>query len=971
MRKNTSNIVTWLLAVLLFSNVGSLSASDNHTAQLDPALSALLSAQAQEQSISAIVILKDQVNVRAITARTRVERQRLVIQALRRKADDTQADLRAWLKQRRKEGKVQSLSPLWIQNAILVKAHGSVIAELSKRAEVARIALDAVIQGPEQLPHSTQASAVQQNLSVIDATALWDAGFRGQGIVIASMDTGVDYTHPDLATRWRGGSNSWYDPYGQHPTTPIDLNGHGTWTMGAMVGGNASGTAIGVAPEAQWIAVKIFNDGGSATVSGIHQGFQWLLDPDDNPLTADAPRVVNNSWTFSSPGCNLEFELDLQSLIAAGITPVFAAGNFGPADWSSASPANNPSAFAVGATDNNDVIYPYSSRGPTSCGLSGQTTYPAVVAPGTNILTTDLYGLYYEPSGTSLAAPHVTGALALLLSARPELTVEQQKTALTSTAVDLGAAGADNTFGAGRIDILAAYTAIAGGTLPTPTPMVEPTSTPTPTDTTEPTYTPTSTEEPTSTPTATETATATATSTPMPTDTPTWTATPTATASPTATPTPSATATPTPTQPGGSNNTGWVSPSAQAAQTGGDGNGFQTSPTGAFADGSTVATDTNSGTNTSTSCSNTGKDRHAYFNYPLSIPAGSSITGIEVRLDARVDSATGTRQMCVEVSWNNGATWTAVKISGALSTTEASYILGSATDTWGRAWSASELTSANFRVRITNVSNSTSRDFFLDWAPVRVTYTGGGATTTPTPIDVTQTPTPTPTGLSPTSTPPPTATATPSSDAIFADGFEAGNFSAWSTAVTGGGRLSVSTSAALNGTQGMQALIDSTTPIYVADTRPAAEATYHARFYFSPNGVTIGTGQSHYLLIGRSAAGAEVFRVQIQKASGNYQVRGQIRMNSGSYLTTNWYTISNASHAIEIAWQAASSSTAADGSFSLWLDGSLKQTRSGIANGTYRLEAIQLGPAGGLASGISGAEYYDAFASTRNTYIGP
>ncbi|HLF25874.1 MAG TPA: cellulase family glycosylhydrolase [Anaerolineae bacterium] len=221
---------------------------------------------------------------------------------------------------------------------------------------------------------------------------------------------------------------------------------------------------------------------------------------------------------------------------------------------------------------------------------------------------------------------------------------------------------------------------------------------------------------------------------------------------PTPTPTPTGvTSTPTPTQPSGSNNTGWVSPSNQAAQTGGDGNGFQTSPTSAFADGGTsIATDTNSGTSTSTSCTSTAKDRHAYFNYPLSIPGGSTITGIEVRLDARVDSASGTRQMCVAVSWNNGATWTALKTSAALGTAEATYILGSASDTWGRAWTTGELTSANFRVRITNVSNSTSRDFFLDWAPVRVTYTGGGG--------VTNTPTPTPTiGPSPTPTPTPTS----------------------------------------------------------------------------------------------------------------------------------------------------------------------------------------------------------------------
>jgi subtilisin family serine protease len=328
----------------------------------------------------------------------------------------------------------------------------------------------------------------EQNLQVVNTPSLWSLGYEGQGIVVANMDTGVSYTHPDLNEQWRGGSNSWYDPYGQHPTTPTDVNGHGTWTMGVMVGRDAGGTSIGMAPQASWIAVKIFNDKNVATTSAIHLGFQWLLNPDGNLQTSDAPDVVNNSWTMSAPGCDLSFEPDLQALVAAGITPVFAAGNYGPGGSTSASPANNPSAFAVGATDDNDAIYWLSSRGPNSCGQAS-TTYPAVVAPGVDIRSSDLYGLYYSSTGTSLAAPHVSGAIALLLNAFPGLSVADLRAALTASAYDLGSAGPDNTFGSGRIDVLAAYDFIASGNIPTPTPTATPTVTPTDTPTPTPTAT--------------------------------------------------------------------------------------------------------------------------------------------------------------------------------------------------------------------------------------------------------------------------------------------------------------------------------------------------------------------------------------------------------------------------------------------------------------------------------------------------
>jgi WD40 repeat protein len=173
-------------------------------------------------------------------------------------------------------------------------------------------------------------------------------------------------------------------------------------------------------------------------------------------------------------------------------------------------------------------------------------------------------------------------------------------------------------------------------------------------------------------------------------------------------------------------NTGLLSPTANAAVTtsAGDNNGFQTTATNAYADGGGVAVDTNSGNTTSTSCTNAGKDKHIYRNYNVNIPAGAAIKGIEVRLDARVDATllVAASQMCVQISWDGGTSWTATQATANLTTTEASYILGSGTNTWGRTWAVSEFSNTNFLVRIINNSSNTARDFSLDWAAVRVTY---------------------------------------------------------------------------------------------------------------------------------------------------------------------------------------------------------------------------------------------------------
>jgi hypothetical protein len=178
--------------------------------------------------------------------------------------------------------------------------------------------------------------------------------------------------------------------------------------------------------------------------------------------------------------------------------------------------------------------------------------------------------------------------------------------------------------------------------------------------------------------------------------------------------------TPTPTPP--PTSTGLMSPTTNASQSGGDNNGFQTNPGNAHANDGLFAVDTNSGSNSNTSCTNNGKDKHRYYNYNFSIPGGATIQGIEVRLDARVDSTAGAPKMCVQLSWNGGTSWTTAKSTTTLSTAEQSFTLGSATDTWGRAWTTAELSNANFRVRIINVASNTSRDFSLDWAAVNVYY---------------------------------------------------------------------------------------------------------------------------------------------------------------------------------------------------------------------------------------------------------
>jgi len=247
------------------------------------------------------------------------------------------------------------------------------------------------------------------------------------------------------------------------------------------------------------------------------------------------------------------------------------------------------------------------------------------------------------------------------------------------------------------------------------------------------------------------------------------------------------------------------------------------------------------------------------------------------------------------------------------------------------------------------------------WVDVIFTSQGG---VVPTPqFTATNTPIPSPT---------PTATSTPSSDLIFADGFESGNLSAWSSSSTNNGALLASSASALNGTgYGLEARITSNTEMYVSDTTPNTENQYRARFYFDPNSITMSNGNAHYILLGYYGSSTQAIRLELRYYALNYQIRASVRTDSGTYRTTSWFTISDAPHYIEINWVASTAAGANNGSLSLWIDGVSRASLNLVDNDTQRIDMIRLGPVSGLDTGTRGTYYFDQFQSNRQLYIGP
>jgi sugar lactone lactonase YvrE len=243
-------------------------------------------------------------------------------------------------------------------------------------------------------------------------------------------------------------------------------------------------------------------------------------------------------------------------------------------------------------------------------------------------------------------------------------------------------------------------------------------------------------------------------------------------------------------------------------------------------------------------------------------------------------------------------------------------------------------------------------------------------TGTPTSIATsTNTPTPGP-SFTPTNTntPAPTFTATPTSavaDLIFKDGFESGDFSAWSANSNNGGSLSVSAGAALQGNYGLQAAFTNTTNMLVRNDSPTAETRYRARFYFNPNSISMATGDNITVFQGLDAGGNIVLSIQFNRSSTGYQLRARSHDSElAVFVNTPYVTISNAVHTVEVDWGN-------DGHLTFWIDGGQQANLTGINNSIYKIETIRLGAPNMSLTGTSGSFYIDAFESRRFTYIGP
>jgi serine protease AprX len=440
-----------------------------------------------------LVVLAEQADLSAAGALpTRQAKGRYVYETLQQTAQRTQAPLLAWLQ-------AQGIPhrSFYIVNLVWVKGDASVVKALAKRPEVARLEANPAIANSLHAAVSAAAAApngVESNLSYVHADDVWALGFTGQGIVIGGQDTGYQWDHPALKPHYRGWNGAtaahdynWHDSihvsYGDCPgnsAVPCDDYGHGTHTLGTALGDDGAGNQIGMAPGARWIGCRNMNEGVGTPASYL-ECFEFFLAPypvagtpaQGNPDLA--PDVTNNSWGCpSSEGCaagTLQAAVEAQR--AAGIFTVVSAGNRG-SDCNSVvdPPAIYDAAYTVGAlTKGTDDIAGLSSRGPVTID-SSQRRKPDIAAPGTSIRSSVSISMtpsgYSIMSGTSMAVPHVVGAVALLWSAHPELRgqIDQTEAVLNYSAHDLysGACGAsaipNNTYGYGRLDVLAAVAGV-------------------------------------------------------------------------------------------------------------------------------------------------------------------------------------------------------------------------------------------------------------------------------------------------------------------------------------------------------------------------------------------------------------------------------------------------------------------------------------------------------------------------------
>jgi subtilisin family serine protease len=432
-----------------------------------------------------------------------------VFEKLQEKALQTQYRL---LTQLSEEG--ADYRSLFLVNAIYAKGDIELVQWMAQQPEIAyvhdnsEVTLDVPLPEIHDELNLRGPGAIEWGLERINADDVWNMGYTGQGVVVGGQDTGYDWTHPAIQPKYRGWDGAtadhnynWHDaiheinpahgdstilptnnPCGLDSPVPCDDHSHGTHTMGTMTGLDGD-NIIGVAPQARWIGCRNMERGLGTPYTYI-ECFEWFLAPTDlngeNPDPSKAPHVIANSWSCpEGEGCNPSnfglMQIAVDNLKASGCVVVVSAGNSGSTGCSSVSTpaAIFENSFTVGATAENDTITGFSSRGPVIVDGSGRLK-PNVTAPGRNVRSCVPNGGYATWGGTSMAGPHVAGAVALIISANPDLAgeVEIIETILEQTSVPKftdqdcgnvpGAEHPNNTYGFGRIDVWAAVQAALG-----------------------------------------------------------------------------------------------------------------------------------------------------------------------------------------------------------------------------------------------------------------------------------------------------------------------------------------------------------------------------------------------------------------------------------------------------------------------------------------------------------------------------
>lgn len=441
----TSLLVLFFFVLLLGSNSVGADSSPDPGAWQQKIDQELLDAPTDDGA-EFLVILSEQADLsRAAELETKQEKGEFVFQQLNAVSKRSQAPLVDYLS---REG--VDFQPFWVANMIWVQGSVDLLNSLALRGDVAyiysnpKVKLVDPLSNPEILQEQV-VDAPEWNISKIHAPELWALGYQGQGITIGGQDTGYQWDHPALINQYRGWDGSsvdhnynWHDaihsssgnPCGSDSLEPCDDHhlGHGTHTMGTMVGQEADlSNQVGVAPGAKWIGCRNMDEGIGSPAT-YAECYQWFLAPTDlndlNPDPSKAPHVINNSWSCPvHEGCTEPEVLQqvVEAVHTAGILTVHSAGNSGPACSSINTPAAiYDASFTVGNTDRYDQIAISSSRGPVTIDGSGRIK-PDVSAPGTGIRSSIPGGGYGSLSGTSMAGPHVAGLAALLFSARSDL----------------------------------------------------------------------------------------------------------------------------------------------------------------------------------------------------------------------------------------------------------------------------------------------------------------------------------------------------------------------------------------------------------------------------------------------------------------------------------------------------------------------------------------------------------------------